>query len=188
MSKTIKNPDDRLWQQYSKLSTKVRRNIRYLEKYKPSSIALERYRISEYPTATLLKKEGYDTKSLRRLISYTKKAVEQTQPDTIRRAERLAIQTLKEYGVENIDGRNIQAFFRFMDDLRSRGLAGAKSSKAWAETYVKIRKNKLSKKDIELSLDYWAEQYEKMSAQGTSDQFEPQLVKAMNYGSKKFRR
>lgn len=175
-----------LWKQYSQLSQKVRRNIRYLEKHNPSSVALERYGLSEFPTMTQLKKEGYDPRSLKRLIGYTKKALEQTQPSTVKRAERLAIETLnKDYGVKFITGRNINAFFRFMDDLRARGVATAKSSKVWAETYEKIRKQGLSKNEIELNMDYWLQQFEKLSSEGKGEDFVPEIIR--KYGSKYFR-
>lgn len=175
-----------LWKQYSQISQKVRKNIRYLEKHNPSSVALERYGLSEFPTMTQLKREGYDTRSLKRLIGYAKKALEQTQPSTIKRAERLAIETInKDYGVKFINGRNINAFFRFMDDLRARGVATAKSSKVWAETYEKIRKQGLTKNEIELNMDYWLQEFEKLSSEGKGEDFMPEIIR--KYASGYFR-
>lgn len=183
---TRRSSTSNMWKLYSQISQKVRKNIKYLEKHNPSSVALERYGISEFPTATQLKKEGYDTRSLKRLIGYAKKALEQTQPSTIKRAERLAIETLnKDYGVKFITGRNINAFFRFMDDLRARGVATAKSSKVWAETYEKIRKQGLTKNEIELNMDYWLQQFEKLSSEGKGEDFVPDIIR--KYGSKYFR-
>lgn len=175
-----------LWKQYSQISQKVRNNIRYLEKHNPSSVALERYGLSEFPTMTQLKREGYDTRSLKRLTGYAKKALEQTQPSTIKRAERLAIETInKDYGVKFINGRNINAFFRFMDDLRARGVATAKSSKVWAETYEKIRKQGLTKNEIELNMDYWLQEFEKLSSEGKGEDFMPEIIR--KYASGYFR-
>ena len=175
-----------LWKQYSQISQKVRKNIRYLEKHNPSSVALERYGLSEFPTMTQLKREGYDTRSLKRLTGYAKKALEQTQPSTIKRAERLAIETInKDYGVKFINGRNINAFFRFMDDLRDRGVATAKSSKVWAETYEKIRKQGLTKNEIELNMDYWLQEFEKLSSEGKGEDFMPEIIR--KYASGYFR-
>ena len=175
-----------LWKQYSQISQKVRKNIRYLEKHNPSSVALERYGLSEFPTMTQLKREGYDTRSLKRLTGYAKKALEQTQPSTVKRAERLAIETInQDYGVKFINGRNINAFFRFMDDLRARGVATAKSSKVWAETYEKIRKQGLTKNEIELNMDYWLQEFEKLSSEGKGEDFMPEIIR--KYASGYFR-
>ena len=172
-----------LWKRYSDISQKVRRNIRYLEKHNPSSIALERYGLSEFPTMTQLKKEGYDPRSLQRLTNYARKALEQTQPSTVKRAERLAIETIRnDYGVKYINGRNINAFFRFMDDLRARGVATAKSSKVWAETYEKIRKQGLSKSEIQLNMDYWLQEFEKLSTEGRAEDFSPDIIRKYSSG------
>lgn len=171
------------FKRYGDIANKVRRNIRYLEKHNPSSVALERYGLSEFPTATTLKKEGYDMRSLQRLTNYAKKALEQTQPSNVKRAERLAIETIqKDYGVKFINGRNINAFFRFMDDLRARGVATAKSSKVWAETYEKIRKQGLTKSEIELNMDYWLQEFEKLSAEGAAEDFSPEIIRKYSSG------
>lgn len=171
------------WKRYGDIANKVRRNLRYLEKHNPSSVALERYGLSEFPTATTLKKEGYDMRSLQRLTNYAKKALEQTQPSNVKRAERLAIETInKDYGVKFINGRNINAFFRFMDDLRARGVATAKSSKVWAETYEKIRKQGLTKSEIELNMEYWLQEFEKLSSEGQAEDFSPDIIRKYSSG------
>lgn len=171
------------WKRYGDIANKVRRNLRYLEKHNPSSVALERYGLSEFPTATTLKNEGYDMRSLQRLTNYAKKALEQTQPSNVKRAERLAIETInKDYGVKFINGRNINAFFRFMDDLRARGVATAKSSKVWAETYEKIRKKGLTKSEIELNMEYWLQEFEKLSSEGQAEDFSPEIIRKYSSG------
>ena len=171
------------WKRYGDMANKVRRNRKYLEKHNPSSVALERYGLSEFPTATTLKKEGYDMRSLQRLTNYAKKALEQTQPSNVKRAERLAIETInKDYGVKFINGRNINAFFRFMDDLRARGVATAKSSKVWAETYEKIRKQGLTKSEIELNMEYWLQEFEKLSSEGQAEDFSPDIIRKYSSG------
>lgn len=171
------------WKRYGDIANKVRRNLRYLEKHNPSSVALERYGLSEFPTATTLKKEGYDMRSLQMLTNYAKKALEQTQPSNVKRAERLAIETInKDYGVKFINGRNINAFFRFMDDLRARGVATAKSSKVWAETYEKIRKQGLTKSEIELNMEYWLQEFEKLSSEGQAEDFSPDIIRKYSSG------
>ena len=171
------------WKRYGDIANKVRHNLRYLAKHNPSSVALERYGLSEFPTATTLKKEGYDMRSLQRLTNYAKKALEQTQPSNVKRAERLAIETInKDYGVKFINGRNINAFFRFMDDLRARGVATAKSSKVWAETYEKIRKQGLTKSEIELNMEYWLQEFEKLSSEGQAEDFSPDIIRKYSSG------
>ena len=160
--------------------TRFIKNINYLQKKAPYSIALERYSKQDFPTLTQLKKEnkGY-ARTMSRRLKYLTQAVESTQPSLLRRSENLAIEKLKnDYGIEGIDRRNINAFFRFLGDLRERGLASRGDSDRWARVYTEhIKGKKLTAQEIRDNMDYWAGQYEELASKGKLEKFKPEIIR-----------
>lgn len=180
---------------YQQARKQLIRNINYLKKNAPYSVALERYSPLDFPSVTELKKSGKglktnakaEAKTMKRRLKYLKQAVESTQPSLIKRAENLALERLRDdYGIEGLDRRSINSFFRFLDDLRERGIASRGDSDRWARVYVEqIKGRGLSAKEIQDNIELWAQQYESLASEDRLEDFTPVVFRTSSKYLKK---
>ena len=148
--------------QYAKLSYRIRQQIKNLQEKYPESVALERQSIRDWQPLSQLPEE-YTERELKRRVAYAKQVLKsgEVSLQRHRRAYSNAIKTLKSKGIKNINNETIGAFFRFLDDLRARGIAGYKASKVWARYFTEAQRRGLSDKDLQKNMDYWAKLFEK---------------------------
>lgn len=98
--------------------------------------------------------------------------------DSERRAYNAAVNTVREkYGLTKINRHNARAFFRFLDDARARGLGAMYTSEQLLTAFTEMRyKQKLTNKEIEANIEYWAQKNVQYDAEGKMvepDAFKP---------------
>lgn len=148
--------------QYAKLSYRIREQIKQLEQRYPESVALERQSVRDWEPLSQLPK-NYTEKELKRRVAYAKRVLKsgELSLQVHRRTYSNAVRTLKEKGINKINNQNIGSFFRFLDDLRERGIAGYKSSKVWARYFTEAEKKGIKGEDLQKNIDYWASLFER---------------------------
>lgn len=175
-----KSVEQKWRKRYSKASYRLRQQIKNLEKRYPESVALERGRLEDWEPLKSLPKD-YTLKQLKMRTRLAEKVLKEGQYSlqVHRRSYAQASRTLREKGLKDIDNKKIGAFFRFLDDLSARGIAGMKSSRVWARLFSKARKKGLSGDDLARNIDYWAQQFEKNA------RYKPELMPSSS-GSNSF--
>lgn len=148
--------------QYAKLSYRIRQQIKNLQEKYPESVALERQSMHDWQPLNALPRD-YSDKELKRRIRYAKSVLEsgELSLQVHRRSYSNAVRTLNEKGIKDVNNKNIGGFFRFLDDLRARGIAGYKSSKVWAKYFTQAQKKGIRGADLKKNIDYWANLFEK---------------------------
>ena len=99
-----------------------------------------------------------------------------------RRAYSTAKKTLKERYDIDLNNDQIGQFFKFMDDLRARGIASYKGSGDWADVFNNIQRKELSREEILMNIRKWSEGLERAEKKAKSYQ-----VRVRRYPSSSFR-
>lgn len=152
---------------------------------------LERIR-ARFPDSRLLERysgeftgDDYSKEKLKKARDlYRSKAV---TVDREQRSINAALHTIRdEMGIKEVNRRNLNSFFRFLDDARARGLGAQYSSEQLIEAIAKMKKQKMKKSDIEANIQYWAEKNIKYDREGKliePDEYRP--LKVLKTGSKR---
>lgn len=167
---------------YSKASSRLRAQIRALEQKYPESVALEQGRREDWGGLKTLPKD-YPLRDLKRLTQYAEKTLKSGlySLQRHRRAYANAQRSLEQdYGLK-LDRKDIGAYFRFLDDLRARGLASILYNRA-RRLFREARKKGLSRSDLKANIDRWSMEYEKALAQ--KKRFAPSLGSSASFADK----
>lgn len=163
---------EKKWRErYAKASYRLRQQYKKLVAKYPEAVALDRYGLGDFESLRDLG-EGYSQdliKKRTRMFEQMLKSGELSL-QRHRRARAGAVQTLKEKGIP-ITQQNIGGFFKFMDDLRARGIAGMKSSREWARTFTQAQKKEMSRDELLENINRWTKGFEK------SQKYTPRLRK-----------
>ena len=175
--------EERMWRsRYSKASSRLRSQIRNLEKRYPESKALEEGRIKDWGGLKTLP-EDYSLRELKRLTRYAEKTLKSGlySLQRHRRTYANAKMTLEQdYGLV-LDQKEIGAYFRFRDDVIERlmGAAAYKETKVvpfqTGKLWKEAKKKGLSKKDLKANIDRWAKEYEDAQAAGKAEKYRPKI-------------
>lgn len=170
-----KTAEQRWRERYSKASSRLRSQIRALEKRYPESVALEEGRREDWGGLRTLPKD-YSLKDLKRLTKYAEKTLKSGlySLQRHRRAYANAQMTLKQDYDLNLDQKDIGAYFRFLDDIRKRGMSSILYNRA-AGLLKQARKKGMSRSDLKANIDRWAQEYESARASGNARGFKPVL-------------
>ena len=168
---------------YSKVSSRLRAQIRALEKKYPESVALEQGRREDWGGVKTLPKD-YSISELKRLTHYAEKTLKSGlySLQRHRRAYANAKLTLQQdYGV-NLDQKQIGAYFRFRDEVLSRGLGAVLYNKTGG-LFKEAQKKGLSQQELMANIDRWAHEYERAVEAGTETSYKARIKTS---GSKSF--
>lgn len=157
----------------------INKNLSKLAKEMPESKALERYSGEFQPITTQNPNKRVLAKALKQVKAVYKSGV--TSLSHQKRTMNLAIQTLKEQGIDYVDRRNFNSFFTFLDDARARGLGSIYSSTQLIEGIKATKDKGLTKSQILANIDYWAQKYVKYDEEGKiiePDEYQP--IKAIS--------
>lgn len=146
--------------EYNYYAKMINKNLSKLAKELPESRALERYK-GEFEL-------NPEPEALRSMLKKARQVYKSgaTSIANERRTTALAIDTLKEQGIDFVNRRNFKSFFNFLDDARARGLGALYSSTQLIEA-IKMAKDKgLSKADIKANIDLWASKQLKYDNEG----------------------
>lgn len=152
-------------QQYSRYSRRVREQLKRLNERIPDNIMNEYYR-GEFPT---LKELGPNI-SMKALEAGAKRAeaIYRSGGLTYRGYnESLAksAETLRGDGFEFVDASNVENMWKFIDDMRARGLADIYGYRYFIGMYNRIQTDKrVTSEVVERSLNEWTEYAEKYNA------------------------
>lgn len=158
---------------YSKASSRLRSQIRKLEKRYPESVALEQGRREDWGGLKTLPKD-YSLKDLKRLTKYAEKTLKSGLYSLQRHRRAYANAQLsleQDYGLK-IDQKDVGAYFRFLDDLRARGLASILYNRS-GKLFREAKKKGLSRSDLQANIDRWSNEYERALA--TKSKFRPSI-------------
>ena len=142
--------------EYAKLSRKINRQIKKLEKEYPEAVSLERWRNKFKPITS--KQPSYNKvagmlKNARQLVENDKLSL-----DSQKRAVDSAIETLHRDGYTFITRENFDYFMRFLDDARARGLGSSYSSEQILRPiYRGMKRHKLTDEEIMKNIQLWSE-------------------------------
>ena len=142
--------------EYAKLSRKINRQIKTLEKKYPEAVSLERYRGKFKPISS--KQPSYN--KVASMLKTARQIVENDELslDSQQRAVDSAIRTLHKDGYTFINRDNFDYFMRFLDDARARGLGSLYSSEQILRPiYRGMKRHRLSDEDIMKNIQLWSE-------------------------------
>lgn len=157
----------------------INKNLSKLAKEMPESKALERYSGEFQPITTQNPNKRVLAKALKQVKAVYKSGV--TSLSHQKRTMNLAIQTLKEQGIDYVNKRNFNSFFTFLDDARARGLGSIYSSTQLIEGIKAAKDKGLTKAQILANIDYWAQKHVKYDKDGKiiePDEYQP--IKAIS--------
>lgn len=146
--------------EYNYYAKMINKNLSKLAKELPESRALERYK-GEFEL-------NPEPEALRSMLKKARQVYKSgaTSIANERRTMALAIDTLKEQGIDFVNRRNFKSFFNFLDDARARGLGALYSSTQLIEAIKQAKDKGLSKADIKANIDYWASKQLKYDNEG----------------------
>lgn len=158
--------------EYSKVSSRIRSQIRKLEQRYPESVALERGGVEDWQGLRDLPKD-YGLKELKRLTKYAKQTLKSGLYSlrTSKRSRAQASRTLSDIGIK-VSQENLRGYFQFLDDLRARGIGSMKGSDWWARMYNRAMKQGMSNDELRKNIEYWAQKFEQ------KESYVPRLVKS----------
>lgn len=158
------NTKKELLDEFNRNVREINRNLEELEKNIPDSIALERYKGQFWeiddPSYNYNKLRALN-KSAKELLRSGKVSVEGQE-----RSIALALETLHKEGYDYINRRNFNAFMRFLDDARAKGLGALYSSTQLIEKIKEMKDRRLTKGEILANIDRWAKVHVKRDKEG----------------------
>ena len=166
-----KTAEQRWRERYSKASSRLRSQIRNLEKRYPESKALERGGIEDWGGLKTLPKD-YSLKDLKRLTEYAEKTLRSGRYSLQRHRRTYANASLtlkQDYGV-SLDQKDIGAYFRFRDEVIEKGL-GSILYNSTGRIFKEAKKRGLNKRALMKNIRYWAKEFEKAQKKGESEEF-----------------
>lgn len=173
MANRYRRGSEQWWRtEYSKASSRIRSQIRALEKRYPESPSLQLGGIEDWGGLKTLP-SGYGLKELKRLTQYAKQTLKSGlySLQNQRRRTASASRKLGEIGIK-VSQKNLKAYFQFLDDLKARGIGGMKGSDYWAKIFNRANKQGMSNEDLRRNIEKWAEKFE------NNENYVPKLMKA----------
>ena len=156
------NKSERDWRiRYSKASSKIRAQIKRLQEKHPESVALERGGLQDWEGLRSLPKD-YSLKDIKMRTKLAERVLSEGWY-TLQRYRRSYAQASITLQAKNIpvSPRNVGAYFRFLDDLKARGIGGLKPSRVWTKLFNRYKKSDMSKEELKKNIDHWAREMEK---------------------------
>lgn len=155
---------ERKIQRFNDMVDQVNEQIRKIEEADPDSVVLERYkgvygRIENPNVNERTFNELY--KEVRDLVKTDRLSLA-----SIERSKDETLNTLKEMGINYVNGRNFNSFMRFMDDARARHLGTVYTSEQLIEAIRVAKKRGLTKAQIRANMDRWAKKAVKFDRHG----------------------
>lgn len=160
---------EKKWREkYSRVSSRLRSQIRALEQRYPESVALERGGVEDWGGLRTLPKD-YSLKDIKMRVKEAEKILESGlySLQRHRRSYANAAMSLKDEGI-SVSHKNIGAYFRFLDDIRERGLSSLLYNKA-PSIIREAKKRGMSSADLKANIDAWANRYEEAIRSGTPE-------------------
>ena len=156
--------------EYSRYSRRIREQLKRLNEKIPENM-MNDYLRGEFPTLRELGNK-ISTKGLRNLRERAE-AIYRSGGLTVRGYNESldkSAATLREDGFEFVDASNVERMWRFIDDMRARGLADIYGYRYFIGMYNRIQTDKrITSEVVERSLDEWtqyAEKYTSSTRQG----------------------
>lgn len=147
---------------YAKLLNK---QLEKLSKEAPESRALERYK-GEFEE---LAKDTKPSNTTKALSNYARKLYKSgaLSLNTERRSKALAINKINDLiGEDVLTSKNFNAFFKFVDDARARGLGSLYTSTQLIEAIKQAKDKRLTADQIRTNIQYWEDKYIKYDKDG----------------------
>ena len=167
--------------EYNYYAKMINKNLTKLAKEIPDSRALERYRGEFQPITSDNPNKRVLAKLLKRARDVYKSGATSIKAE--RRTKALAIDTLKSRGIDYVNNKNFNSFYKFLDYARACGLGSLYSSTQLIEAIKQAKDKGLSKSDIQANIDYWASEELKYDKEGML--IEPDEYKALKVVSGK---
>lgn len=148
---------------YNEYRRQINEKLAEIEHVSPDSMILERYRkdfeeiTTDTPNYNTLQKV---TAKARKLLESGRLSVEQLERN---KAE--AINTLQKEGYD-INNKNFNAFFRFVDDARARGLGAIYDSGDIIDAVWKMRGEKMKPWQVKENIARWADKVVRFDENG----------------------
>lgn len=164
MRRPTQKTKQELIKEFNQNVREINRNLEELERKMPDSRALE-YHKGEFWE---INDPNYNYNKLRELNKNAKQLL-QSGEITVEGQERsiaLALKTLHEEGYDYINRRNFNAFMRFLDDARAKGLGALYSSTQLIEKIKEMKDRRLTKGEILANIDRWAKKNVKRDKEG----------------------
>lgn len=147
---------------YAKLLNK---QLEKLSKEAPESRALERYK-GEFEE---LAKDTKPSNTTKTLSNYARKLYKSgaLSLNSERRSKALAINKINDLiGEDVLTSKNFNAFFKFVDDARARGLGSLYTSTQLVEAIKQAKNKGLTADQIRTNIQYWEDKYIKYDKDG----------------------
>jgi hypothetical protein len=158
------NTKKELLDEFNRNVREINRNLEEIEDKIPDSIALERYKGQFWE----IDDPSYNYNKLRALNKSAKELLRsgQVSVEGQERSMALALKRLHKEGYDYINRRNFNAFMRFLDDARAKGLGALYSSTQLIEKIKEMKDRRLTKGEILANIDRWAKVHVKRNKEG----------------------
>ena len=148
---------------FNEMVDHINEQLRKIEEADPDSVVLERYKGKYGHIEKQLHEATFNElyKEVRDLVKTDRLSLA-----SIERSKAETINTLKEMGINYVNGRNFNSFMRFMDDARARHLGSVYTSEQLIEAIREAKRRGLTKAQIRANMDRWARKAIKFDRQG----------------------
>lgn len=155
---------ERKIERFNDMVDRINEQIRKIEDADPDSVVLERYK----GLYGHIDNPNVNERTFNELYKEVKDLVkgDRLSLASIERSKAETINTLKEMGINYVNGRNFNSFMRFMDDARARHLGSIYTSEQLIEAIREAKKRGLTKAQIRANMDRWARKAVKFDRQG----------------------
>ena len=166
MARTAKERELRA--EYSRVSKRLRQQLKRLTAARPNN-NLQDWLRGEFPT---LKDMGPVSNKGLQMLTGRAKRLYQSGLLTIPRYKASLVQsakTLNESGYDFVTPDNVENMWRFIDEMRSRGLADIYGYRYFIDVYNRINEDKkLTSEQLEQSVEEWTQYAEKFKQKAAS--------------------
>ena len=171
---------ENLLREFNRNVREINQNLEELEKKVPDSPALERHKGEFYEISD----PNYNYNALRRLNKNAKQLLKSgaVSVEGQERAMSIALETLHKDGYTYINRRNFNAFMRFLDDARAKGLGSLYSSEQLIDKIKEMKDRRLTKGEILANINRWAKKNVKRDKNGkVIEQVKPKKLYIKRY-------
>ena len=156
--------------QYSRYSRRIREQLKALEKRDPGNIQLQNYRGDMIPTLREMDQFFGGSTPLEKLHKFTTRVRGQYHSQLFTKrgySEQLVkgVETLHKVGFKWVTVENAPNMWKFVDEMRARGLADIYGYKSFIGTYNRIKQDQsITPETLKASVDMWtrnARKYER---------------------------
>ena len=175
MEKTVMSKyskEEQRWRtRYSKISSYLRGQYSALQEKYPWSKAFNQFKPSDFESLKQLGPEypfSLIKKRVRMFEQVKRSGALSLQKH--RRMKALAVRTLKEQYDIVMDEDMVRGYFKFMDDLKARGIVEQRGSGEWADTYITAYNRGITGDELRENIKTWAKGFAKKEKEGLSYQ------------------